>query len=92
MTAITLSQITAAFLTAHINKENRLDYTNSTLYLKLIQLYVDAVGEAFLDSFNPHNNLIVRSRWSKCIFLAEYQSIVSTDVNSEHLPRGYVMF
>lgn len=48
MTAITLAQITSAFLTAHIHEDNELDYTNSTLFLMLIQHYVDAVGESFL--------------------------------------------
>lgn len=48
MTAITLAQITSAFLTAHIHENNELDYTDSTLFLLLIQHYVDAVGESFL--------------------------------------------
>lgn len=48
MTAITLAQITSAFLTAHIHEENELDYTTSTLFLMLIKRYVDAVGKAFL--------------------------------------------
>lgn len=47
MTAITLAQITSAFLTAYIHKENKLDYTNTTYFLLLIQRYVDAVGESF---------------------------------------------
>ncbi|MCG9738468.1 DUF5677 domain-containing protein [Shewanella insulae] len=49
MTAITLAQITSAFLTAHIHEDNDLDYTNSTLFLMLIKHYVDAVGESFLE-------------------------------------------
>ncbi len=48
MTAITLAQITSAFLTAYIHEDNGLDYTNSTLFLMLIRRYVDAVGESFL--------------------------------------------
>lgn len=48
MTAITLAQITSAYLTAHIHEDNELDYTNSTLFLMLIQRYVDAVGESFI--------------------------------------------
>lgn len=48
MTAITLAQITSAFLTAHIPEENKLNYSNSILFLHLIQHYVDAVGESFL--------------------------------------------
>lgn len=48
MTAITLAQITSAYLTAHIHEENGLDYTNATLFMLLIQRYVDAVGDSFL--------------------------------------------
>lgn len=48
MTAITLAQITSEFLTVHIHEENKLDYTNSILFMQLIKHYVDAVGESFL--------------------------------------------
>lgn len=48
MTAITLAQITSAFLTAHIHEDNDLEHTNSALFLMLIEHYVDAVGESFL--------------------------------------------
>lgn len=48
MTAITLAQITSAFLTAPIHEDNDLDHTNSVLFMLLIQSYVDAVGESFL--------------------------------------------
>lgn len=48
MTAITLAQITSTFLTAHIHEENKLDYTDSLLFLHLIQYYVNAIGESFL--------------------------------------------
>lgn len=48
MTAITLTQITTAFLTAHIHEGNNLDYTNSTLFMLLMQYYVDDIGDSFL--------------------------------------------
>lgn len=48
MAAITLGQITASFLTAYIDEPNKLDYSDSQMYLSLIQKYVDAVGEEFL--------------------------------------------
>lgn len=48
MTAITLSQITSTFLTAHIEESELLDYTDNCVFLFLIQKYVDAVGEEFL--------------------------------------------
>lgn len=48
-TAIGLSQITSIFLTAYIeNDESELDYTNSFLFMKIIDNYVKQVGEAFL--------------------------------------------
>lgn len=47
-TAIALSQITTAYLTAYIHDETRLDYTNSLIFIKLINSYVDEVGSAFL--------------------------------------------
>ncbi|MGZ8175333.1 MULTISPECIES: DUF5677 domain-containing protein [Methylobacter] len=57
MTAITLSQITAAFLTAYADDESsELDYSNSLVWLSLIQKYVDAVGQEFLScsAHSPH--------------------------------------
>ncbi|WP_295623788.1 DUF5677 domain-containing protein [uncultured Nitrosomonas sp.] len=49
MTAITLSQITSAFLTVYIEDEsNELDYSMSFMFLSLVQKYVDAVGQKFL--------------------------------------------
>jgi hypothetical protein len=52
MTAITLSQITATFLTSYINDSTNLDYSNSVILLSLIQKYVDAVGKEFLACSN----------------------------------------
>lgn len=49
MTAITLMQITTTFITSHINEENNLDYTNSTLFMMIMQQYADAVGKSFLE-------------------------------------------
>jgi Family of unknown function (DUF5677) len=51
MTAIILSQITEIFLTSHINESNKLDYSDSMIYLSLIKKYVDAVGVEFLRSY-----------------------------------------
>lgn len=48
MTAITLSQITVAFLTAHIEVSSKLDYSHSLMFLSLLDKYVDAVGQEFL--------------------------------------------
>lgn len=48
MTAITLMQITTIFITAHINEENNLNYTNSTLFMMIMEKYVNAVGESFV--------------------------------------------
>jgi hypothetical protein len=57
MTAITLSQITAAFLTAHVDDESsELDYSNSLVYLSLIQKYVDAVGQEFLSCLSENSS------------------------------------
>ncbi|WP_271272854.1 DUF5677 domain-containing protein [Aliamphritea hakodatensis] len=47
MTAITLAQITGAFLTARVN-DDELNHTNSTLFQLLIEQYIDAVGNSFL--------------------------------------------
>lgn len=48
MTATTLMQITTTFITAHINEENNLDYTNSTLFMMIMKQYVDAINESFV--------------------------------------------
>lgn len=56
MTAITLSQITVAFLTAHIEESNDLDYSTSIMYLYLIEKYVDAVGQEFLRCSSERGN------------------------------------
>ncbi|MDI1351595.1 MAG: DUF5677 domain-containing protein [bacterium] len=49
MTAVTFAQITATFLTAHIEEENsHLDYNDSFIYLALLERYVEAVGNEFL--------------------------------------------
>ncbi len=55
MTAITLMQITTTFIAAHINEENNLDYTNSTLFMMIMQQYADAVGESFLECSKIEN-------------------------------------
>lgn len=48
--AISLAQITSIFLTAYIEDENSdLDYKDSLLFLKIIDNYVNEVGEAFLN-------------------------------------------
>lgn len=52
MTAITLAQITVAFLTTYLEEDNDLDYTVSTIFLILIQKYVDAVGKNMIDCIN----------------------------------------
>jgi hypothetical protein len=49
-TAISLSQITAIFLTAYIeDDESELDYTDSLIFIKLIENYAKEVGRAFLE-------------------------------------------
>lgn len=49
-TAISLSQITSIFLTAYLeDKESELDYTDSMIFIKIIQNYQKQVGEAFLE-------------------------------------------
>jgi hypothetical protein len=55
MTAITLMQITTTFITAHINEENNLDYTNSMLFMMIMEQYADAVGESFLECLKIEN-------------------------------------
>ncbi|KIM10880.1 MAG: hypothetical protein KU37_09165 [Sulfuricurvum sp. PC08-66] len=57
MTAISLSQITSAFLTAYINDENtKLNYISSIFSLSLIKQYSDEVGEEFLKCANIKEN------------------------------------
>ena len=48
-TAISLSQITATYLMAYVHEDNPLEYTNSLMFMKLIENYVDEVGETFLN-------------------------------------------
>lgn len=48
MTAITLGQITSCFLTAYINEDTKLDYTDSVLFIMLLDKYIDSVAEEFL--------------------------------------------
>lgn len=49
ITAIALTQITGAFLTAYIQDENtKLSYKDSMLFLSLIKQYSDDVGKEFL--------------------------------------------
>ena len=48
-TAISLAQITSVFLTTYIEDEDSsLDYSDSALFMKIIDNYVSEVGEAFL--------------------------------------------
>lgn len=48
-TAISLSTITSIFITSYIeNESNKLDYSDSVLFLKIIEHYVREVGESFL--------------------------------------------
>ncbi|HAS6199638.1 TPA: hypothetical protein I7171_23080 [Vibrio vulnificus] len=48
--AISLAQITSIFLTSYIDdKESDLDYTDSILFMKIIDNYVNEVGQAFLE-------------------------------------------
>ncbi len=48
-TAISLAQITSIFLTTYIDdKDSGLDYIDSTLFMMLIDNYVNEVGQAFL--------------------------------------------
>jgi hypothetical protein len=48
ITSIMLNQITSCFLTAYINEETDLDYTNSMVFMNLLKKYSDNVGEEFL--------------------------------------------
>ena len=62
MTAITLSQITAAFLISRIDESSKLDHSNSMMYLSLIQKYVNDVGAEFIKCSNasspqPNNKI-----------------------------------
>ncbi|WP_075188196.1 DUF5677 domain-containing protein [Teredinibacter haidensis] len=52
MTAIALAQITVAFLTTYIEEDDGLDYTDSTIFMMLIQKYVDAVGDKMIECSN----------------------------------------
>lgn len=47
-TAITLSQITSAFLFAYSQENTKLNYTNSIMFMNLISHYSNEVGDAFL--------------------------------------------
>ncbi|EGQ9279644.1 hypothetical protein AB3D11_004196 [Vibrio vulnificus] len=52
--AISLAQITCIFLTTYIDdKESDLDYTDSILFMKIIDNYVNEVGQAFLEAEKP---------------------------------------
>lgn len=52
--AISLAQITSIFLTTYIDdKESDLDYTDSILFMKIIDNYVNEVGQAFLEAEKP---------------------------------------
>lgn len=54
LTAITLAQITAIFLTTYIeDSDNALNYGDSALFMKIIENYVKEVGEAFLSVEKP---------------------------------------
>lgn len=47
-TAISLSQVTSAFVSVYADEDaNEIDYTDSALFLMLVDSYVDKVGEAF---------------------------------------------
>jgi hypothetical protein len=53
-TAISLAQITTTFLNAYIEDENSgLDYKDSVIFMKIIDNYVNEVGEAFLSVAGP---------------------------------------
>ncbi len=50
ITAITLTQITSAFLTAYIQDENtKIDYNISMLFLSLLNKYSEDIGKEFLE-------------------------------------------
>ncbi len=52
--AISLAQITSIFLTTYIDdKESDLEYTDSILFMKIIDNYVNEVGQAFLEVEKP---------------------------------------
>ncbi len=48
MTAISLMQISAMFLTAHMGNSKVIDYTDSLVYMSLMDRYAEAVGREFL--------------------------------------------
>lgn len=47
-TAIMLNKITACFLTAYIEEDTAIDYSNSLVFLSILKHYSDNVGEEFL--------------------------------------------
>lgn len=49
MTAIALAQITASFLTTYIEENNQIDYTDSTIFMMLIEKYVGTIGLNMLE-------------------------------------------
>ncbi|WP_028114887.1 DUF5677 domain-containing protein [Ferrimonas kyonanensis] len=53
-TAIALAQITSVFLTTYIeDNDSGLDYSDSAIFMKIIENYVKEVGEAFLSVEKP---------------------------------------
>lgn len=52
MTAITLTQITSVFLSAHFEEKNELNFKDSLLFLSLLNKYKKDVGEEFLKCHN----------------------------------------
>lgn len=53
-TAIALAQITCIFLCAYIeDDESGLDYTDSSIFIKIIDSYVNEVGEVFINIEQP---------------------------------------
>ncbi|WP_372832095.1 hypothetical protein [Pontibacterium sp.] len=53
-TAIALAQITSVFITTYIeDSDSGLDYSDSYLFIKIIENYVKEVGEAFLSIEKP---------------------------------------
>lgn len=47
-TAIMLTQITSCFLTAYIEEDTELDYTNSLVFISILKQYTDKIGDDFL--------------------------------------------
>lgn len=53
-TAIALAQITSIYLTAYMeDSDSNLDYADSAIFIKIINNYVEKVGEAFLSVEKP---------------------------------------